>query len=70
MALTRVILLVCSLASYSLQQDPVNDFCRRFGHQTAVIGHRLYIDGGLVNYNPISEYPGNYSSKAGAILIC
>ena len=45
------------LISPSLQQthDPLNDFCRRFGHQTAVVDRRLYIDGGLVNWNPISQ---------------
>ncbi|KAK0630774.1 hypothetical protein B0T17DRAFT_590186 [Bombardia bombarda] len=46
----------------SAQLDPVRNFCRRFGHQTAVIDRRLYIDGGLLNYNPISQYPTNYSN--------
>jgi hypothetical protein len=47
------------------QQDPLLNFCRRFGHQTAVIDQKLYIDGGLVDWNPISQYPSNYSSKLG-----
>lgn len=47
-------------------KDPVNDFCRRFGHQSAVVDRRLYIDGGLVNWNPLSQNPLNYSSKARA----
>lgn len=45
------------------QKDPLNDFCRRFGHQSAVIDDKLYIDGGLVDWNPIAQNPGNYSSK-------
>ena len=42
--------------------DPVKDFCRRYGHQTAFIDSKLYIDGGLINYNPLTQYPANYSS--------
>ena len=48
------------------QLDPVKNFCRRFGHQTAVIDRKLYIDGGFVNYNPLTQYPTNYSSKFSA----
>jgi hypothetical protein len=49
----------------SLQQkDPVNNFCRRFGHQTAVVDQKLFIDGGLVDWNPITSYPQNYTSKS------
>ncbi|EPE04906.1 cell wall anchored protein [Ophiostoma piceae UAMH 11346] len=43
-------------------QMTVNNFCRRFGHQTAIVDDRLYIDGGLVNWNPMSTYPGNYTN--------
>lgn len=45
------------------QLDPIRNFCRIFGHQTAVIDNRLYIDGGFINYNPISQYPANYTSE-------
>jgi ribosomal protein S2 len=45
------------------QKDPLNDFCRRFGHQSAVVDRKLYLDGGLVNWNPISQNNANYSSK-------
>lgn len=38
-------------------KDPLRDFCRRFSHQTAVIGRKLYIDGGYVNANPLSQNP-------------
>ncbi|KAK3357381.1 hypothetical protein B0T25DRAFT_589681 [Lasiosphaeria hispida] len=44
------------------QLDPVKNFCRRFGHQTAVIDKKLYIDGGFINYNPLSQYPANFTS--------
>ncbi|ROV88241.1 hypothetical protein VSDG_09031 [Cytospora chrysosperma] len=57
--LTAIIYLV----SVSLQQrDPLQNFCRRFGHQTTVIDNKLYIDGGLIDWNPISTYPQNYSN--------
>jgi len=45
------------------QKDPLNDFCRRFGHQTAVIDEKLYIDGGQVDWNPIAQNDQNYTSK-------
>ena len=50
----------------SLQQahDPINDLCRRFGQQTAVVDDRLYIDGGLIDWNPIAQNPANYSSTS------
>lgn len=44
------------------QKDPLNDFCRRFGHQTALIDSKLYIDGGLVDWNPISQNDQNYTN--------
>ncbi|KAK2012912.1 cell wall anchored protein [Colletotrichum eremochloae] len=44
------------------QQDPVADFCRRFGHQTAVVDNKLFIDGGLINWNPLSSFPANYTN--------
>lgn len=49
-------------APTAAQQDPVADFCRRFGHQTAVVDDKLFIDGGLVNWNPFSSFPSNYTS--------
>jgi len=45
------------------QFDPLNDYCRRFAHQTTVIDNRLYIDGGLVNYgSQISSETVNYTN--------
>lgn len=56
------------LVGRSLQQkDPLRDFCRRFGHQTAVVDRKLYIDGGLLNWNPIVQNPKNYTSMFGAL---
>ncbi|KIW89467.1 uncharacterized protein Z519_09623 [Cladophialophora bantiana CBS 173.52] len=37
--------------------DPLRNFCRRYGHQTAVIDRKLYIDGGWLYANPISQNP-------------
>ena len=61
----RLILLAFALVGTWAQdvKDPINDFCRRFGHQTAIIDSHLYIDGGLVNWNPISQNPSNYTSQ-------
>lgn len=38
-------------------QDPLKDFCRRYGHQTTVIDRTLYIDGGWVYANPLEQNP-------------
>jgi hypothetical protein len=73
-----LLLIVAFFARRSVQQrDQLQDFCRRFGHQTAVIDNRcgpsaaenrtadrcrLFIDGGLVNYNPLTQNPLNYTS--------
>ena len=59
------LLVALSLAARSLQQqskNPLNDFCRRWGHQTAQVDGKLYIDGGLVAWNPLSTNPLNYTS--------
>ncbi|ORY10867.1 hypothetical protein BCR34DRAFT_601772 [Clohesyomyces aquaticus] len=54
-----------NFAALSLQQskDPLKDFCRRWGHQTAQVDGRLYIDGGLVAWNPLSNNPLNYTNS-------
>ncbi|PVH81744.1 hypothetical protein DL98DRAFT_416069 [Cadophora sp. DSE1049] len=58
------VLGLCLFVNLSLQQkDPVKDFCRRFAHQSAVIDRRLYIDGGFVNWNPISQNRNNYTNS-------
>ncbi|KAF4313035.1 Galactose oxidase/kelch beta-propeller [Botryosphaeria dothidea] len=58
-------LIAAALAALQLAhaaKDPVRDFCRRWGHQTAVVDRRLYIDGGQVTWNPMSQNPLNYSN--------
>jgi len=54
-------LLLAFCIRESVQQDPVKDFCRRFGHQSAIVDDRLYIDGGIINYAPLEENRHNYS---------
>src|SRR2546421_11707153 len=46
--------------------DPLTDFCRRYGHQTAVIDKKLYIDGGWLYANRIPLNPMPTLSKAAA----
>ncbi|KAH7178984.1 uncharacterized protein B0J16DRAFT_402344 [Fusarium flagelliforme] len=58
--LSRVIpsfvLLLCLLSGSAIaQNDPVKNFCRRWGHQSAVVDGRLYIDGGLINYKDVTN---------------
>lgn len=44
------------LVAFALAQvDALKDFCRRWGHQTAVVDNRLYLDGGWVNWKPFTE---------------
>ncbi|KAF2490734.1 hypothetical protein BU16DRAFT_565668 [Lophium mytilinum] len=57
-----VVALVFAAQSLQDTKDPLNDFCRRFGHQTAVIDRKLYIDGGLVQWSPISANPANFTN--------
>ncbi|KAK3986988.1 hypothetical protein QBC44DRAFT_296029 [Cladorrhinum sp. PSN332] len=56
-------LLFVFLFGFSVAQyDPIKDFCRRFGHQSAVVDNRLYIDGGLVNWKPFAASSQNYTN--------
>jgi hypothetical protein len=66
MAYIRLCLFAAlTLVARSLQaKNPINDFCRRWGHQTAQVDGKLYVDGGLVDWNPISANPLNYTSTA------
>ncbi|KAI8634555.1 hypothetical protein F5Y19DRAFT_116791 [Xylariaceae sp. FL1651] len=57
-----VLALLCALGTLNAQRDPVTNFCRRFGHQTAVIDRKLYIDGGFMNWNSLSSDPTNYTN--------
>lgn len=61
------LLFTFSLISLSIQQeqhDPLKDFCRLFGHQTAVVDRNLFIDGGIANWSPIGVDSKNHSSKS------
>ncbi|KAF2142656.1 uncharacterized protein K452DRAFT_318239 [Aplosporella prunicola CBS 121167] len=60
--LLRFVIFLTLAASSAHAKDPLKDFCRRFGHQTAVVDRRLYIDGGQVTWNPMSQNPLNYSN--------
>jgi hypothetical protein len=53
----EICLALLPLVFSQAPQDPILDFCRRYGHQTALVKRKLYIDGGYVNANPISQYP-------------
>jgi hypothetical protein len=66
-----LVLILCLVQTTLAQKDPVVNFCRRFGHQTAVVDNRLYVDGGLIDWNPITSYPNNYTStcRKAAILL-
>ncbi|KAF4412470.1 Kelch repeat-containing protein [Colletotrichum fructicola] len=62
---SREILLLlawCIIGTSVAQNDPVRDFCRRWGHQSAVVDRKLYIDGGLINYKPFSSSSRNFSN--------
>lgn len=59
-----LLLVLSYLIQLSLAQfDPIKDFCRRFGHQSAVVDDKLYVDGGIVNWKPYSETSANISSS-------
>ncbi|KAF2468798.1 uncharacterized protein BDR25DRAFT_264696 [Lindgomyces ingoldianus] len=58
--------LIVALSTGVLSQqskDPLKDFCRKFGHQTAIVDDKLYIDGGIVNWGPLNQNSLNYSNK-------
>ncbi|KAF2847935.1 hypothetical protein T440DRAFT_455188 [Plenodomus tracheiphilus IPT5] len=53
--------LVGLVWSQGASDDPIKSFCRRWGHSTARIDSRLYIDGGMVGNIPFkSNYSNNY----------
>lgn len=59
----RYLLAALALTRLSLQaKDPIKEFCRRWGHQTAEVDGKLYIDGGMVAWNPLSTNPRNYTN--------
>lgn len=63
MLLSTLFLQALLIKATIQQKDPLNDFCRRFGHQSAIVDRKLYLDGGLLDWNPISQNPLNLTSK-------
>lgn len=44
-------------------QDQINNFCRRFAHQTTWIDNKLYVDGGYIDYgSQIDSSSPNYTN--------
>ena len=66
--LVTLVLLACYFRVTVQQRDPINNFCRRWGHQTAVVDDKLYIDGGLITYSGSSS-PENVTSTSARVLI-
>jgi hypothetical protein len=50
-------------------KDPLTDFCRRFGHATAEVDRKLFINGGQFTSNPISDSKHNRTSNFNLISI-
>lgn len=61
--LLPLLLSCCLVGIADAQHNPIKDFCRRWGHQSAVVDGKLYIDGGLVNYKPFSSSSQNLSNS-------
>lgn len=47
----RLFLFLSFTGLSTQQRDPIINFCRRWGHQAAIVDNKLYYDGGLVTYN-------------------
>lgn len=63
-AMLKLFAILLLFVEFSSQQkNPLNDFCRRFGHQATVVDQKLFIDGGQVDWNPISQNDQNYTSE-------
>jgi hypothetical protein len=60
----QVLLLGWNPALSVAQYDPIRDFCRRFGHQSAVVDNKLYIDGGFVDWKPLTATSQSYTSQS------
>jgi hypothetical protein len=60
-------LIVFAIKIVSISADPlrsgadqIEDFCHRFDHRTAVLGNKMFVDGGFVN---LLGHRTNYTSK-------
>ncbi|KAH7203415.1 kelch repeat protein [Fusarium oxysporum] len=54
--------VIRSATAQNSAQNPRDDFCRRFSHQTTVIDDKLYIDGGWMNFKDFQKDHINYSN--------
>jgi hypothetical protein len=66
---TLALQLLCTLNGVTAK-NPKDNFCRIYGHQTTVINDKLYVDGGLVNFNDLQKAGDNVSSKYFSISSC
>ncbi|KAH6672320.1 hypothetical protein B0J14DRAFT_618002 [Halenospora varia] len=46
----KILPILFLFVEVSRGQDPVKNFCRRFGHQSTIVDRKLYIDGGQTNW--------------------
>jgi hypothetical protein len=63
-----VLLLVHRLVVAQSPHNPLQDFCRRWGHSTAQVDQTLYINGGVVEWNPITNSKENRTSMFDVVL--
>lgn len=50
-------------AAQDEDQDQINNFCRRFAHQTTWIDNKLYVDGGYIDYgSQLDSSSPNYTN--------
>jgi hypothetical protein len=60
MLFTYCLLLCVAVFRVEAQMNQLQNYCKRYGDQTAVVDKALYLQGGLVNYVGSSN---NFSSK-------
>ncbi|KAF4636647.1 hypothetical protein G7Y89_g1418 [Cudoniella acicularis] len=57
-----LLLMVAEVSAQS--REPIHDFCRRFSHQTAVVDEKLYVDGGVIDWqsqtNPMTNFSNTF----------
>jgi hypothetical protein len=63
----QALLALLLFTAENAAQNPRDNFCRRFSHQTTVIDDKLYIDGGWVNFKDFPQDHINYSSTSNSI---
>ncbi|KAH7187040.1 hypothetical protein DER44DRAFT_681191 [Fusarium oxysporum] len=48
---TFILLVWCLIRTSIADNEPTDDFCQLWGHRSAVVNRKLYIDGGVANNN-------------------